>query len=101
LNKFIWSIIAAVVVASIYGILVFHRTCSIDHLNDIFSVTASAFALVLNTVLVFTIARDSTNVGDLNNEKSSLILGMTFATVFLVINVLISFQAIGEKTSFC
>jgi hypothetical protein len=95
MNKFFWSIAAGAVAAIIFTFTHYNRFCNFDLANTLIGVAASVFALILNTVLVIRLAGlDAANMGDLKEEKSTLILALTLFIIYTSISVLTSYYNI-------
>jgi hypothetical protein len=87
-NKFIWSILAGVVSGVIFTVTYYDRYCNFALANSLIGVAASVFALVLNSVLVIQLASlDSSKMGDLKEEKSTIILALTLFIIYTSLSV--------------
>jgi hypothetical protein len=94
-NKFFWSIAAGVAVAILFTVTHYNRYCNFDLANSLMGVAASVFALILNAVLLIRLANlDAASMGDLKEEKPTLILALMLFIIYASISVSTSYYNI-------
>lgn len=87
-NKYSVATVLSIVFALLYLYFHYERTCNIEPGNTIFALIVDTFAIVLSSSVLARLTQlESDQLGDLKDEKATVVLGFTFITVFTAFQI--------------